>query len=113
MRVMTVRVVLSALLLVPTVASAQAPPALTGPVTLQQVLDLAEQRSESIAIARAGIRRAEGDEIRAKSGLFPQVTASVSYDRALASEFEGVFDDLDFGGGPTEPTEPGTDDGLE
>ena len=41
-------------------ASAQAPVA--GPLTLEQVLALAEERSESIAIARAGIRRAEGDE---------------------------------------------------
>src|ERR1043166_8580321 len=62
-----------------------------GPLTLEQVIDLAEARSESIAIARAGVRRSEGDTVRARSGLFPQLSASASYDRALASEFEGLF----------------------
>src|SRR5215217_5427266 len=73
-------------------AEAQTPgPVPAGPLTLEQVLDLAEPRSESIAIARAGVSRAEGDRLRARSGLFPQLSASGSYDRALASEFEGIF----------------------
>ena len=98
-----------ALLLLPLTARAQTPP--TGPLTLEQVLELAEARSESIAIARAGIRRAEGDAVRARSGLFPQVTATLAYDRALASEFEGVFDDIDFGGGGNGAGEPPVEDG--
>jgi outer membrane protein len=91
-------------------AAAQTGP--TGPLTLGQVLELAESRSESIAIARAGIRRAEGDEVRARSGLFPQLNVSVSYDRALASEFEGVFDDLSFGG-PADGDQANGDEGVE
>lgn len=63
-----------------------------GPLTLEQVLDLAQQRSESIAIARTGVQRAERQQVRARSALFPQLNLSASYDRALASEFEGVFD---------------------
>jgi outer membrane protein TolC len=63
------------------------------------LLDLAEARSEALALARAGIDRAEGEALRARSGLFPQLSASASYDRALASEFEGVFDDFGGGGG--------------
>ena len=80
-------------------AAAQSPP--SGPLTLGQVLELAEQRSEAMAIARAGMQRAEGDEIRARSGLLPQLDLSGSYERALASEFSGVFDDafLGYGGG--------------
>ena len=70
-----------------------------GPLTLEQVLTLAESRSEAIAISRAGVQRAEGEQVRARSGLFPQVSASASYDRALASEFEGIFDNQDFGDG--------------
>ena len=62
-----------------------------GPLTLDQVLALAESRSEAIGIARTGIDRAEGDQVRARSGRFPQLTASASYDRALASEFSNVF----------------------
>jgi outer membrane protein TolC len=64
-------------------------------LTLEQVLALAEPRSEAVAIAQAGVRRAEGEQIRARSSGLPQLSASASYDRALASEFEGVFD---FGG---------------
>ena len=79
--------------LCPLSAYAQTFPA--GPLTLEQVLELAEARSETIAIARAGIRRAEGEDVRARSGLFPQLNASVSYDRALASEFEGIFDNVE------------------
>ncbi len=93
----------------PLSASAQAP--LAGPLTLEQVLELAEARSETVAIARAGIRRAEGEEIRAKSGLFPQLNVSVSYDRSLASEFEGLFDNVSLGGDPAGG--PGADEGLE
>jgi outer membrane protein len=75
-------------------AGAQAlPPQLPGrPLTLEDILDIAESRSEAIAVARAGQTRAEADRIRARSGLLPQLSASASYERALASEFEGIFD---------------------
>ena len=62
-----------------------------GPLTLEQVLELAESRSEAVGIARTGIDRAQGERVRARSGYFPQLTASASYDRALASEFSSVF----------------------
>jgi outer membrane protein TolC len=80
---------------------APAPTAVSGPITLEQALQLAEARSEAVAGAQAGIRRAEGEEIRARSGLYPQLSAALSYDRALASEFDGVFDNVDFGGAPS------------
>ena len=83
-----------AVLFLPLSASAQTA---VGPLTLEQVLELAEARSETIAIARAGIRRAEGERVRARSGLFPQLDVLVAYDRSLASEFEGVFDSVNFG----------------
>jgi outer membrane protein len=62
-----------------------------GPLTLEQVLSLAEPRSEGISIAAAAVRRAEADQIRARSGLLPQLSAAASYDRSLASEFDNVF----------------------
>src|SRR5215207_4876388 len=78
--------------------SAQAPEGVpAGPLTLEQVLALAEARSEAIGISRAGVQRAEGETIRARSGLLPQLSASASYDRALASEFQGLFDDAETG----------------
>lgn len=86
----------------PSQIRAQRAPALpAGPLTLEQALELAEPRSEAVSIAREGIQRAEGEQIRARSGLRPQVSGTVSYDRALASEFEGVFDSGT--GGPTCP----------
>jgi outer membrane protein TolC len=94
-------------------ATAQAPerPAVpAGPLSLEQVLDLAEPRSESVAIARAAVTRSTGQRVRARSGLFPQLSASASYDRALASEFEGIFDNGAFGGTGDEPADG---DGLE
>jgi outer membrane protein TolC len=79
-------------------ANAQTPKAVPpGPLTLEQVLTLAEPLSEGVAIAQAGVRRAEGEQIRARSGELPQLSLQASYDRALASEFEGVFD---FDSGP-------------
>jgi outer membrane protein len=81
--------------LLPTAGWAQAqqvaalPP---GPLTLDQVLSLAEPKSEAVSIAIANVRRAEADQVRARSGLRPQLSAAASYDRALASEFDGVFD---------------------
>jgi outer membrane protein len=62
-----------------------------GPLTLEQVLSLAEPKSEGVQIAAAGVRRAEADQIRARSGLLPQLSAAASYDRSLASEFDNVF----------------------
>jgi outer membrane protein TolC len=66
-----------------------------GPVrvlTLDDALAAAEAKNEQIAIATAGITRAEGEEMRARSEIFPQFSASASYDRALATQFEGIFD---------------------
>ena len=92
-------------------AGAQAPDGVpAGPLTLEQVLTLAEARSEAIGISRAGIQRAEGEQVRARSGLFPQLSASASYDRALASEFSGIFDNTDFGNGTGDGT---ADNGFE
>jgi outer membrane protein TolC len=73
-------------------ASAQTGATPTGPLTLEQALVLAEGRSEAIAIARASVQRAEGEQVRARSGRFPQLSLNAGYDRALASEFEGIFD---------------------
>ena len=86
-----------------TQAPAQPPPAApslpAGPLTLEQVLAVAESRSETVAIAEVALERNAGDQVRARAALFPQLSASATYDRSLANEFQGVFDDIDFGGG--------------
>ena len=60
------------------------------PLTLGQALELAEKRSESIGIARAGLARAEGDRRRARSAYFPQLNGTASYQRTLQSQFSAL-----------------------
>ena len=86
-------------------APPQPPPAApslpAGPLTLEQALAIAEARSETVAIAEVALERNAGDQVRARAALYPQLSASATYDRSLANEFQGVFDDIDFGGGRT------------
>ena len=79
-------------LLSTTFASAQTPAAPARGVSLEEALRLAEARSEQLTMARAGVARAAGEQIRARSERLPQLSASASYDRALASEFSGLFE---------------------
>ena len=44
--------------------------------------------SEAVQSARAGINRADGEKVRARSFWFPSAAASGSYDRTLKSEFD-------------------------
>ena len=70
-------------------AASQAPPRV---LTLDEALALAEPSSEQVSIAAAGVTRAESQQRRVRSEWMPQLSASASYDRALASEFAGIFD---------------------
>jgi len=70
-----------------------------GPLTLEQALAIAEARSEAVAIAEVALVRNAGDQVRARSAQLPQLSASATYDRSLANEFQGVFDNVDLGGG--------------
>ena len=88
-------------LAVASVARAQPSPAASipsGPLTLEQVLAIAEARSEAVGIAQVAVTRTEGDAVRARANERPQLSAAASYDRSLANEFQGVFDNVDFGG---------------
>lgn len=67
------------------------PPFAGGRLSLDQAIAMAEGRSEQVAVARAGVQRAEGEQVRARADLFPQLRGTASYDRTLASEFEGIF----------------------
>ncbi len=68
----------------------QTPPGLS--LSLEQALRLAEDRSEEIEVAKAGINRADADYMRVRSERLPQLNAGARYDRTLSSEFEAVFD---------------------
>ena len=62
-------------------------------LSLEEALRLAEDASESVDVARAGVTRARGQVLQARSARLPQVSGSLSYSRTLASQFAG------FGGG--------------
>src|SRR5688500_12800388 len=61
------------------------------PLSIEEALRLATGTSEQVAIAGAGVERARGQQLQAKSQYYPQLNASANYSRALASEFEGAF----------------------
>lgn len=105
-------IMLSMSLAVGATAFAQAPPTTlpAGPLALAQVLDLAEAKSESVAIARVALTRNDGDQVRARSGALPQLSATGTYDRSIDSEFRGIFDNVNFGG--TDNSGSGTDTGT-
>lgn len=72
------------------------------PLSLEDALRMAESQSEAIRIAQAGVLRARGLQLQARSQYLPQVGASLTYTRTLASQFEALAD-----AGPPEPP-PGT-----
>lgn len=81
-------------------------------LSLEDALRLAEAQSEGVRIAQAGVQRAQGQLLQARSQRLPQVNASLTYTRTLASQFEALASE----GPPTPP--PGTppappDDGTE
>jgi outer membrane protein TolC len=68
-------------------------------MSLDDALNAAELRSEDVAIAEAGVTRAHGQQVKARSGYLPQISGSLSYTRTLKSIFQG-FGSADTTGGP-------------
>jgi outer membrane protein TolC len=66
-------------------------------VSLEEAISLADRGSESVEVARAAVTRANGQQLIARSQFLPQLNASASYARTLASQFEG----FSFGGPDT------------
>jgi outer membrane protein TolC len=88
----------------PAVVAAQQPTAPAGAraLSLDDAIRLAARESEALQIARAGITRAGGQLRVARSQYLPQVSSSLSYSRALKSQFEALAS----GGGPDTNTTP-------
>jgi outer membrane protein len=80
------------------------------PVSLDEALTLAAAHSEEVAIARAGVTRSEAERVRSRADRFPQLSALVSYDRTLASEFSGLFTQSGTSGGTGNGTDGETPD---
>ena len=69
------------------------------PLPLAEALRLAEERSEGVRIARAGVLRARGQQYQARSQYLPQFNGSVSFVKTLQSQFDALSK-LGGGGGP-------------
>jgi outer membrane protein TolC len=76
--------VLLAVATAPGLASQQPAPR---PLSLEEALELAIPASDGVAIARADVRRAEGEVKRVTADLLPQLTGTATYTRTLKSQF--------------------------
>ncbi|HUS30519.1 MAG TPA: TolC family protein [Kofleriaceae bacterium] len=64
-------------------------------LSLEDALHAAEKASETLAVARADLDRAQTQVTSARSGYLPTINGTAAYQRTLASE----FDDINFGFG--------------
>jgi outer membrane protein len=94
----------ASLLCVP-VARAQAKDTSSRPqvrqLSLDDALASAEAKSPDLAIARAGVTRAEGQRDKAHSQFLPQIFGTAGYTRTLRSQFQGLSFGNDTAGPPT------------
>jgi outer membrane protein len=93
-----------ALLLIAPRATAQRSDSTASPqvrqLSLDDALKSAEAKSPDLAIARAGVTRAEGQRDKARSQFLPQIFGSASYTRTLKSQFQGLSFGSDSAGPP-------------
>jgi outer membrane protein len=82
-------------------------------LSLEQAVALAVKNSETITLAKAGVQRADANVRLIESQRLPQINASASYQRTLASQFQGLSapggEQPDPGEGPPEGEEGGID----
>lgn len=74
----------------------------TRQISLQDALNIAVAQSEGMRIAQAGVMRAEGQQMQARSQYLPNFGGSINYTRTLATQFSA----LQSAGPPVPP--PGT-----
>jgi outer membrane protein TolC len=60
------------------------------PLSLDEALRLAEERSEGVRIARAGVLRARGQQYQARSQYMPQFNGAVTFVKTLESQFDAI-----------------------
>ncbi len=88
------------------VAQVQQTPAGAVVLSLDDAVRMAEGQSETVLIARAGVRRAEGQKIQAYSQLLPQIYGSAGYTRTLKSEYSSISAPEPDTTAPTSPAPP-------
>jgi outer membrane protein TolC len=60
-------------------------------LSLDDAVRMAEAQSEAVRIARAGVQRADGQKLQARSQYLPQIFGSAGYTRTLKSQYSGAF----------------------
>ncbi len=60
------------------------------PISLDEAVKMAESQSEAVHIAGAGVQRADGQRLQARSQYFPQIFGTAGYTRTLKSQFSGL-----------------------
>ena len=103
----------AAALAISTVSYAQTP--LSQPVaqpgatqlSLDDAVRMAESQSEAVRIARAGVQRADGTKMQARSQYLPQIYGTAGYTRTLKSQYSGFASSTDTVTTPVEPSPPG------
>ena len=59
-------------------------------LSLDDAITTALGRGEEVELAKGGVRSAEGNELIARSGMLPQISASANYTRTLKSQYSSV-----------------------
>src|ERR1041385_4657409 len=59
-------------------------------VSLPDAIQLGESRSETVAVARAGLSRATGNRMIARSQAIPQLSGTAGYTKTLKSQFSAL-----------------------
>lgn len=59
-------------------------------LTLTEALGLALRSNESIELAKAGVTRARGQQLQARSAALPQLNANLNYQKTLQNQFEAI-----------------------
>src|SRR5438105_6819578 len=59
-------------------------------LSLDDALQIAQDKSEQVTLAKASVMRAQGQKYQARSQYFPQLNGSLGYTRTLASEFSAL-----------------------
>lgn len=77
-------------------------------VSLEDAIRIAEKESENLQIARAGVDRARGQQLQARSERLPQLSGSLQYTRTLKSQFS-VLQSSQPEPGPNVPPAPPSD----
>ncbi len=77
-------------------------------LSLDEAMKIAERQSENLQIARAGVDRARGQVLQARSQYLPQLNGSLQYTRTLKSQFD-VLQNSQPQPGPDVPPAPARD----